>query len=249
MPRAVTLEICADSVGACVAAESGGAQRIELCTGLVEGGTTPSAGTLALALERVKLPIVVLVRPRRGDFGYDDVEIETSLRDIAAAKRAGAHGIALGALDVNGSIDVATVTALVRAARPLPVTFHRAFDFVREPLAALDVLLSLGVERVLTAGGAADVFAGAERIAQLVAAAGGRCEVIAGGGVRAHGVRALVARTHVRAVHASARELVTSPVRHRPALALDTQSLPNPWERQATSAALVRGLADELERS
>lgn len=248
MSRAVTLEICADSVRACVAAELGGADRIELCTGLVEGGTTPSAGTLELALESVQLPIVVLVRPRRGDCVFDELEVETALRDIAAAKRARAHGVAIGALLADGSIDVATTRALVAAARPLPVTFHRAFDFVREPLAALDALLALGVDRVLTSGGAPDALAGAAGIAALVRAGGAHIEVVAGGGVRPANVAELVARTGARAVHASARELGTSPATFRPPLSLDARALPGPWERQATSATLVRALADALER-
>src|SRR6185295_8754847 len=124
----VTLEICVDSPAAAVAAAGGGADRLELCAGLVEGGTTPSAGTLELALARVKVPVVVLIRPRRGDFVYSSLEIETMLRDIAITKRAGAQGVALGALRADGTLDREALREFVRAAQPLQVAFHRAFD-------------------------------------------------------------------------------------------------------------------------
>jgi len=245
MPQQVLVELCVDGVESALAAAEGGAQRLELCTGLVEGGTTPSAGTLELVLERVRIPVVVLVRPRRGDFLYSSAEVEGMLRDVAAAKRAGARGVALGALRADGTLDVSALTELVRLARPLQITCHRAFDFARDPLEALEVLAGLGVERVLTSGGAPTALAGAERLAQLVRAAGaGGPSILAGGGVRAHNVRELVERCGVREVHATARELAPSGMRHRPAgLTLDSAA-PGAWEQLATRRALVRALVE-----
>lgn len=247
MPGRVLLEVCADSVEACVAAEEGGADRVELCTGLVEGGTTPSAGTIALALERVRVPIVVLVRPRRGDFLPSEVELATIERDVELARRAGVAGVALGALRADGFVDVAAMRGLVAAARPMEVVFHRAFDAVRAPLEALEALVELGIDRVLTSGGASSAEAGAERIAELVAAARGRIAIVAAGGVRPLHAASLVARTGVREVHASAREPRESAMTFKnPELALDARELPGEWRLHPTSAERVRALRAAL---
>lgn len=242
MNARVLLEICCDSVDACVEAEQGGADRIELCAALSEGGLTPSLGTLELALERVRIPIVVLVRPRRGDFVHTATERETVVRDVLHAKKAGAHGVALGALLPDGSIDRDALCEFVRAARPLSITFHRAFDHARDPLAALETLIELGVDRVLTSGGAATAPEGAARIAEFVRAARGRITLLAGGGVRPANVRALVDATGVREVHATARELVASVATHRPASPVFDSSPPGAWELHATRAERVRAL-------
>jgi copper homeostasis protein len=244
------LEICFDSVEAAVAAAEGGADRLELCAGLVEGGTTPSRGAIELALERVRVPIVVLVRPRRGDFLYSKLEIATIERDIDAAKAAGAAGVALGVLRADGTIDVENTRALVARARPLAVTFHRAFDFVRDARLGLETLIELGVERVLTSGGAVSAEAGAESIAKLVGSARGRIAIVAGGGVRAHNVKALVERTGVREVHGTARELVDSEMVARDdSFSLDASVLPGAWQLHMTRADRVRELRRALETS
>ena len=240
------LEICVDSVEACVEAERGGADRLELCAGLVEGGTTPSIGTIGLALARVSIPIVVLVRPRRGDFLYSPVELETAARDVAAAKAAGATGVALGALRPDGTVDRRALARFCELARPMRVTFHRAFDQLREPLAELEALVDLGVDRVLTSGGAATAPEGAARIAALVRAAGKRITVLAGGGVRPANVRELVRATGVSEVHATARELVESAMEHRNHSVCFDSAPVGAWQLQATHAGCVRALRAEL---
>lgn len=246
MAPPVLLEICVDTVEGCLAAVEGGADRLELCAGLVEGGTTPSAGTIALALEKVRVPVVVLVRPRRGDFLYSTVELETMRRDVLAAKAAGAHGVAVGALEKDGTVARYAVRTLVTAARPLPVTFHRAFDHALDPLRALETLVELGVERILTSGGAPTAPEGAARIAELVHAARGRIGILAGGGVRPENVRALVRATGVDEVHATARELVPSAMEHRPDAPRFDAEPPGAWELHATRAGRVRALRAAL---
>ncbi|NWU50625.1 CUTC protein, partial [Dromas ardeola] len=129
-----------------------GAGRIELCAGLVEGGTTPSTGLLQVVKQCVRIPVFVMIRPRGGDFLYSDREVEVMKADIRLAKLHGADGLVFGALTEDGRIDTELCTALLAVCRPLPVTFHRAFDMVHDPLVALETLISLGFERVLTSG-------------------------------------------------------------------------------------------------
>src|SRR5438876_11441352 len=132
------VEACVDSVTGALAAAAGGAGRLELCTGLVEGGLTPSTGLVAAVRERVAAPVHVLIRPRGGDFLYDADDITVMLRDVAGAKRLGVAGVVLGALTEDGRVDAERTRVLVEAARPMAVTFHRAFDLARDPAEALD---------------------------------------------------------------------------------------------------------------
>ena len=150
----VLVEACVDTVSSALAAQSGGAARVELCADLVEGGTTPSAGTIAVARERLQIALFVIIRPRGGDFLYAPHEYDTMLKDLSLAKQLDANGVVIGALSANGTIDRDGTRRLLDAARPLPVTFHRAFDLTRDLQEALDVLVELGVDRVLTSGGA-----------------------------------------------------------------------------------------------
>jgi copper homeostasis protein len=198
------LEIAAASIASALAAQEGGADRIELCANLREGGTTPSYGTLVEARKHLRIPIHVLIRPRGGDFLYDDVEAETMLRDIEACARAGADGVVIGALDADADIDIALCRRMIAAAGGLDVTFHRAFDAARERTAALETIVELGCRRVLTSGAASSAPQGADVLAQLVRQAAGRIAIMAGGGVNADNVRELVARSGVSECHASA---------------------------------------------
>jgi len=201
MPAPVLVEACVDSIESALAAAAGGAHRIELCANLVEGGTTPSAGTLALCRMRLRIPIFVLVRPRGGDFLYSAAELAVMLEDIRRAKDAGAHGVVVGMLQADGAIDVERTRQLIAAARPLQVTFHRAFDVCRDAGEALETLIGLGVERVLSSGQAATAPQGADVIARLVRRAAGRIGVLPGGGITADNVEALVRNTGVAEVH------------------------------------------------
>ena len=196
------LEICVDSPWCAINAVQAGADRIELCAGLGVGGTTPSAGAIQQCRAAVRAPLHVMVRPRGGDFVYDRSEIEWMISDIDFAGAAGADGIVLGAMTEDGRVDVRAMKLLVAEARPQSVTFHRAFDAARDADEALDALLDLGVDRVLTSGRARTAREGSATLARMVERAGDRLTVMAGGGVRAEGVQHLVTATGVREVHA-----------------------------------------------
>ena len=202
----VLVEACVESLEAALAAAVGGADRIELCSNLAAGGTSPDAATLAACLSRLTIPVFVMVRPRGGDFHYSAAERAGMVEEIWQVKAAGAQGIVTGALRPDATVDETLTRELIAAARPLPVTFHRAFDACDDMEEALEALIALGVTRVLTSGGAATAPEGAATIAKLVRLAAGRIGIIAGGGVNGDNVAALVRTTGVREVHLSTRD-------------------------------------------
>ncbi|MGN7918145.1 MULTISPECIES: copper homeostasis protein CutC [Lysobacter] len=210
-----SLEISANSLGSALAAQAGGADRVELCENLGEGGTTPSYGTLAVARERLRIPLYVLIRPRGGDFLYDDSELAVMRADVEACVRLGCDGVVIGALDADGEVDAATCRELIAAAGSLGVTFHRAFDAARDQGRALEAAIALGCERILTSGGAADAWNGADRIAALVEQAAGRIGLMAGAGVTVQNIVALAQRAAVGELHASAKMPKRSAMRYR----------------------------------
>ena len=197
-----TVEICATSIDEAVAAEQGGAQRVELCSWLELDGLTPEPELIAGARHHLSIPVFVLVRPRAGDFVFDEKEQAAMRRAILRARAMGADGIVTGVLTREGEIDEWAMQDLVAAARPLSVTFHRAVDRTRNPLEAIEVLLSLGVDRVLSSGGATTAREGADMLAAMVRRAGEALTVVAAGNVRADHAAALVQETGVREVHA-----------------------------------------------
>jgi copper homeostasis protein len=198
----VLLECVVQSVDAARAAEHAGARRLELCVGLEDGGVTPPAALVTAVLERVSIPVFVMIRPRAGDFIYSDREMSDALHDATAARQRGAHGLVFGALHADGRVDVDRTRRVVHAAEGIPVTFHRAFDSVPDQRAALEDAVAAGASRILTSGAAPTAVEGVSRLADLVRQAGPRIAVLAGGGVRAHNVQTIVKRTGVREVHA-----------------------------------------------
>jgi copper homeostasis protein len=197
----VLVEACVDSVMSAVAAERGGARRLELCDNLFDGGTTPSAGMISAVKAAVRIPVIVIVRPRGGGFVYSQEEIGVMRLDIEAARMLGADGFAIGALTKDARVDAEQVRALMRHTGGLPVTFHRAFDLVRDQGEALETLMREGVSRVLTSGGAPTALEGVEAIAKLVGRAAGQIAIMAGGGVREETVQEIVHRARVSEVH------------------------------------------------
>lgn len=195
------LEACVDSVESAVAAERGGAHRLELCDSLADGGTTPSAGMIAGVTSSVRIPVFVIVRPRGGGFAYSAAELDVMRRDVELALRFGARGIVIGALDGDRRVAERETRLLLAAAQGAPVTFHRAFDLAPDQCIALDTLVDIGVERVLTSGGVATAREGAEQIARLVSHAAGRLVVMAGGGIREENVAEVVRIGGVREIH------------------------------------------------
>jgi copper homeostasis protein len=202
MTQAVIFESCVESLESAIASARGGAGRLELCANLDVGGTTPDMDLVRRCADAVPIPVYVMIRPRDGDFCYVADDLRAMTRDIAAAAKAGARGIVVGALCRDRTIDADAMRRLIDAARPLAVTCHRAFDLARGLTEALDVLIDLGVDRVLTSGGAVTAGDGADTIARLVTRADDALTVIAAGTVRPHNVARLIERTRVREVHA-----------------------------------------------
>lgn len=209
------VEVGVDAIAAARAAETAGAHRIFLHAGARDGGITPSAGLIAGARQAVGIDLVVLVRPRGGDFLYADEELAAMRRDILVARDAGADGVAFGALRRDGSIDEEAVRALLEAAGPLHVTFSRAFDMTRDPVQGLETLVALGVPRVLTSGQMETVLAGLERIEALAHRAAGRIAVVPAGHLDRSTLRLVVERTGAAEVHVTPTEVVRSAMEHR----------------------------------
>jgi copper homeostasis protein len=251
VPRAanarIVVEVAVDAVAGARAAAAAGADRLELCASLVEGGLTPSRGAIDAVRAAVTLPVFAMVRPRAGDFAYDAGEFDVMLRDVAHLRAAGAAGIVTGVLRPDGHVDGERLRALVAAAGPLPVTFHRAFDLCADPAEALEVLVAAGVTRVLTSGQAASASAGAEAIARHVAQAGDRLAVMAGAGVRPENVRELVVRTGVREVHLSATMWRPGAMRfRREGVPMATAPAPDEHSRRQTDGAAVAAVVAAL---
>lgn len=241
--KRVLVEVVVDSVESAVAAESGGGGRVELCAGLVEGGVTPSAGMIAECRERVTVPLYVMIRPRGGDFLYSDAEVDIMRRDIAVARKLGADGVVLGLLRPDGTVDLERTRRMVTLARPLDVTFHRAIDVSRDLLEALDTLMAVGIDRVLTSGGAPTALAGAGTIARMVQHAAGRLAVLAGGRVNERNAATIVQRTGVKELHVRGARQVRSGMRHRSRrLSFRGKPLASDYIAECTDASRIRNI-------
>jgi copper homeostasis protein len=215
MTEQVLIEVCVDSVSSAIAAERGGAQRVELCSDLYEGGVTPSVGLIEAVRSKISIGLNPIIRPRAGDFCYSDDEIDIIRRDIRMAKEANADGVVFGLLKPDGSIDVERTRTLVDLARPLSVTFHRAFDMAANLDQALEHVCATGADRLLTSGGEQDCTQGADAIAHLVSAAGGRIVIMAGGGIGQSNATSIIERTGVTEIHVGLASTTTSPMLYR----------------------------------
>ncbi len=209
------LEICAGSVESAIAARDGGAQRIELCAALEVGGVTPSAGLIAEARKIEGLVLNVIIRPRGGDFLYNEYEAACMEQDIRTCKQLGVDGVVIGALTADGDIDTTLCKRLIAAADGMSVTFHRAFDMCRDPRKALEELISLGCDRVLTSGQAATAEAGVPLLKELVEQSAERIIIMPGCGVNSSNVASILESTGANEIHASARKSVGSGMKFR----------------------------------
>ena len=244
MSETVLLEVCVDSVESATAAERGGAQRVELCSNLAEGGVTSSAGLISHVRRKVSIDIHVMIRPRAGDFCYSAEEFETMEQDVLTAKQLGANGVVLGVLTPNGEIDVERTRHLVHLARPLETTFHRAFDMSRNLEKSLADVIEAGADRVLTSGGEQKVEDGIPTVARLLQAANQRIAVMVGAGITESNVHRIVTETGVREIHASLRARVPSPTQYRNQKISMGSSKGHEYERAIVLEDAVRRLLD-----
>jgi len=210
-----SLEICVDSVESALAAEAGGAQRIELCSSLIEGGLTPSLGLIREVRSRLTIGVHVLIRPRAGDFLYSEEELAVMQQDISLAKQAGANGVVFGLLTPEGGIDVERTRNLVELARPMEVTFHRAIDQTRDIASALEDVIRTGADRILTSGTAPTAMQGRQSIRDLVLASNGRIRIMVAGTVRPENIQEIAHATGALEFHAALRRTIPSPMKHQ----------------------------------
>jgi len=237
------IEVCVNSTESAIASQAGGADRVELCDNLFEGGTTPSAGSIALARERLDIKLHVIIRPRGGDFLYSELELEIMQRDIETAKALGADGVVIGLLTADGEVDVPLTRQLVERARPMSVTFHRAFDVAIDPFAALDALIDLGVDRLLTSGQEASAVEGADLISELIRRAGDRLIVMPGAGFNEYNVARILRQTGAREIHVTGFTDVDSGMRYRNERVYMGGTLrPPEYTRPVTSSAAIQKL-------
>ena len=211
MRKEFSLEISVESVEAAMAAERGGASRIEFCSNARVGGTTPSDELLRVVRDRVRVPVFSMVRPRGGDFFYTEAEFEAMRRDVDEAKEIGMDGVVLGLLNADGQIDVERTKELVERARPLPVTFHRAFDECVDLRRSLEDVIWTGAVRLLTSGGKQTAPEALDALGDLVRIAGERIAVMPGSGLHAGNIREAVAKTGAREYHAGLSSVVADP--------------------------------------
>jgi copper homeostasis protein len=243
----IRVEICVDSVEGALAAQRGGADRVEFCDNLLEGGTTPSAGQIKLARARLQIGLQIIIRPRGGDFLYHPTEIEVMREDIRMAKDLGADGVVLGCLTASGDIDSDRCAEWIALARPLNVTFHRAFDMCRDPRQALEDLVRLGVDRVLTSGQETTCVEGMDLIRELRQQADNRIVIMPGGGLTPRNIRKVVDHTGVTEVHLSARKSVESAMEFRNSRCFMGGALrPPEFSSKTTDESAVRAVLESL---
>jgi copper homeostasis protein len=212
--KSIKIEVCAFSFESCLAAEKGGANRIELCGSMYEGGTTPSAGLIQLVKQRINVEIHAMIRPRGGDFCYSEDETSVMQADILMAKELGCEGIVLGILQPNGQVNIAKTKALVDLAKPMQVTFHRAIDMTSDYSKALEDIIETGCDRILTSGQKNTAIEGIKAIENLVKQAGGRIQIMAGSGVNANNAQMII-YAGVNALHLTGKSIRDSDMVYR----------------------------------
>ncbi len=239
------LEVCAADIDSALNAKAGGAERIELCSALSEGGISPSYGLAKQALA-LGMKVHALIRPRGGDFLYNPHEIDTMVDDIEALRRLGVHGVVIGALTPDGDIDVAACRRMVEAAEGINITFHRAFDRCRCPQEALEQIIALGCNRLLTSGQAPTALQGAELIASLVRQAAGRIIIMPGCGVNANNAAQILSLTGATEIHASASGNVASMMNFARSDVYMGAKDANEDVRKVTDAQAVKAILDAI---
>ncbi|MFK7800483.1 MAG: copper homeostasis protein CutC [Anaerolineae bacterium] len=248
----IKVEICLDGADSAVAAQEGGADRVELCDNLIQGGTTPSLGLVELVRQKIDIDMMVMIRPRGGDFLYSDFEFAVMHQNIKRLHGLGVDGVVFGLLNSDGTVDRDRTAELIDLARPMQVTFHRAFDMSRDPFEALDTLLELGVERILTSGQAVSALAGIELIQELQKRAGDRLTIMPAVGVNAQTGPILVQDGGVRELHVGSavkRRIPTGMVYQNHLVSMGGDGEQSEFDRLETSADLVRDFVTAVGRA
>lgn len=241
------LEICCDSVASALTAAANGADRIELCENLAQGGVTPSFGKVQLALELLDIPVFVLVRPRKADFLYTEEEFQIMLYDIENLKAQGVQGIVSGVLLPDGRIDLARTRQLVEAAHPLPFTFHRAFDMCLSPSEAIEQLVELGVRRILSSGAAPTALEGKRNLTTFARQAAGRISIMACGELLPDNIGAIATISGIQELHSAARRQVNSAMNYRGAVNMGDEQVEEEFSWMEVDGSLVSGMKTILQ--
>ena len=246
----VKFEICSGSLQSALNAQEAGADRVELCSALSLGGLTPSYGFIELARKRLKIDVNVLIRPRQGDFLYDSDEIAVMIRDIIACAQMGVNGVVIGALDQFGNVDVDACRAMVAVAKHhgMSVTFHRAIDRACNIMAALEDVISLGADRILSSGGKPTSLEGLETLEQMNAAAAGRITIMPGGGVNAGNIRQILEVSGAQEIHFSGSQTIQSEMIYREGVSFTPDSLGGDFTRTESSVEKIRQMIQAAQQ-
>ena len=213
--NSIGIEVCCNSLESAINAQKGGAHRVELCSNLYEGGTTPSMGEISLARKKLHIKLNVLIRPRGGDFVYSRDEIDIIKRDISFCKEIGVDGVVIGFLKPEGNIDTKLTKEIVELSKPMNVTFHRAFDMCKDPERALEEIIEAGADRLLTSGIKNKAIDGVDNLASLVKIADDRIIIMPGSGIRAENILEIIEKTGAKEYHVSERISVDSLMQFR----------------------------------
>jgi Uncharacterized protein involved in copper resistance len=242
------LEICVDTVGSAIEAQNAGADRVELCNNLSEGGTTPGIGTISSARNNLTIGLHVMIRPRGGDFLYSDLEYDIMRREIDKCGECGVDGIVLGILESKGTIDIERTAKLIEFARPMSVTFHRAFDMCSDPFKSLDDVIATGAERLLTSGLKNKADEGTELISQLVRQAGKKIIIMPGSGINESNIRLIAKNTGAAEFHLTGRKVIESEMifRRQNISMGGTSDIPE-FSRKVVDPDMIRSIINKLK--
>jgi copper homeostasis protein len=239
------IEVCLDSTDSAIAAQEGGADRVELCDNLIEGGTTPSAGMITATRDAIDIGLMVMIRPRGGDFCYSPTEIAAMEHDVRIARELGADGVVFGVLKPEGEIDAVLTRRLRDIASGLEVTFHRAFDMTNDPFHAMETLIDSGVDRILTSGQEPSVLEGLDMLTDLVERADDRITIMPGCGITLRNMEKVAQTTKARELHVVGNEFLESRMIYRnPRVFMGTELRSAEYARTVTSAEAIRGLVE-----
>jgi copper homeostasis protein len=242
------LEICVDNIESALNAQEAGAHRVELCNNLSEGGTTPSFGTISSARNNLTIALHVLIRPRGGDFLYTDVEYDIMRRDIDTCGETGVDGIVIGILEKSGEIDIERTAKLIESARPMSVTFHRAFDLCSDPIKGLEDIIDSGADRLLTSGQKDKAQDGQELINQLIIKARDRIIIMPGSGINDKNIDLIAWGTGAKEFHLTGRKIIDSDMLfRRHDVSLGGCEGGSEYSRKVADTALIKAIIEKLK--